>query len=149
MDAKVETYKHIRTVEKFIYIIIKELLRRCWEHDKSKLNTPEEEIFEKYTPKLANIAYGSKEYESCLKEMDIALKHHYSVNSHHPEYYKEGIKQMNLIDIIEMLADWKAATLRHNNGDIYKSIEINQKRFGYSDELKQIFINTVDLFKNK
>ena len=42
-----------------------------------------------------------------------------------------------------MMADWKAASLRHSDGDIYKSIEINQKRFGYSDELKQIFINTV------
>lgn len=50
---------------------------------------------------------------------------------------------MNLVDIIEMLCDWKAATLRHADGDIYKSIEINQKRFGYSDELKSIFINTI------
>jgi hypothetical protein len=34
--------------------------------------------------------------------------------------------------------------LRHETGCIYKSIEINQKRFGYSDELKQIFINTAN-----
>jgi hypothetical protein len=39
--------------------------------------------------------------------------------------------------------DWKAATLRHADGDILKSIEINQKRFGYSDDLKEIFKNTV------
>lgn len=36
----------------------------------------------------------------------------------------------------------KAATLRHNNGDLRKSIEMNQRRFGYSDELKQILLNT-------
>jgi hypothetical protein len=50
---------------------------------------------------------------------------------------------MNLIDLIEMLCDWKAATLRHNTGDIYKSLDINQKRFGYSDELKHLFKNTI------
>ena len=50
---------------------------------------------------------------------------------------------MNIVDICEMIADWKAASLRHADGDIMKSIEINQKRFGYSDELKSILINTV------
>lgn len=50
---------------------------------------------------------------------------------------------MNLVDIIEMLADWKAATLRHADGDIMKSIEIQQKKLGFSDDIKHIFINTV------
>jgi hypothetical protein len=54
------------------------------------------------------------------------------------------VSEMNLIDIIEMICDWKAATLRHDDGDINKSIEINQKRFNYSDDIKQIFQNTVD-----
>jgi hypothetical protein len=52
---------------------------------------------------------------------------------------------MTLIDLCEMIADWKAATLRHNDGDILKSIEINQSRFGYSDEVKQILLNTVEI----
>lgn len=54
-----------------------------------------------------------------------------------------GIKGMSLLDILEMLIDWKSATLRHDDGDILKSIEINQKRFGYSDELKNILLNTI------
>ena len=53
---------------------------------------------------------------------------------------------MNLVDLIEMLCDWKAATMRHNDGDIMKSIEINQERFGYGDEIKQIMINTVKYY---
>ena len=52
---------------------------------------------------------------------------------------------MNLVDLIEMICDWKAASERHADGDIYKSIEINQKRFGYSDELKQILKNTIEI----
>ena len=51
---------------------------------------------------------------------------------------------MNLIDLIEMLCDWKAATLRHEDGDIIKSIEINSKRFDYGGLLKQIFLNTIN-----
>ena len=76
--------------------------------------------------------------------MKPALDSHYADNPHHPEHYDNGIKDMDLVDLIEMICDWKSATLRHNDGDIYKSIELNQKRFGYSDELKQIFKNTVD-----
>ena len=58
-----------------------------------------------------------------------------------------GLHDMTLIDIIEMLCDWKAATLRHKDGAIRRSIEQNQKRFGYGDELKQIFINTIDVLE--
>ena len=52
---------------------------------------------------------------------------------------------MDLTDILEMLADWKASTERTQNGDIFKSIEINSKRFGIEPQLKQILINTAKL----
>lgn len=60
----------------------------------------------------------------------------------------KGILGMSLVDLIEMLCDWKAATLRHNDGCIRKSIDINQKRFGYSDELRAIFLNTLGLIES-
>ena len=44
--------------------------------------------------------------------------------------------KLNLLDLIELFCDWKASTLRHNDGNIKKSIEINQNRFGYDDILK-------------
>ena len=50
---------------------------------------------------------------------------------------------MNLFDLIEMLVDWKAASERHNNGNIRKSIEINGNRFNMSPQLIRIFENTV------
>jgi hypothetical protein len=31
--------------------------------------------------------------------------------------------------LIEMLADWKAATERHHDGDLAKSLEIHRERF--------------------
>ena len=117
--------------------------RQTENHDRSKLESPEAEVFEVMTEKLKGSTYGSPEYTAMLAEMKPALDHHYAHNRHHPEYHKDGIKGMNLIDLMEMVCDWKAATLRHADGDIEKSLEINQKRFGYSDELRQIFINTI------
>lgn len=144
----IETYKHIQTVQRLLFKCIEDLSNRQLLHDQSKLQSPEVETFEEYTPKLAKSTYGSEEYKQFLKEMKPALDHHYANNTHHPEHFSDGIKGMNLLDVLEMLCDWKAATLRHNDGDIRKSIEINQKRFGYSDEFKQILINTLPLIED-
>lgn len=145
-ETMVQTYEHKQNVSKFISFILHDLIIRSIYHDNSKLESPEVDIFTEYTPKLANSTYGSDEYHQFLKEMKPALDNHYANNPHHPEHYDNGIKDMDLVDLIEMICDWKAATLRHNDGDIYKSIELNQKRFGYSDELRQIFKNTVDSY---
>ncbi len=176
-ENQVATLKHIKQVEETIFKVIKDLLDRSIHHDRSKLESPEVEIFEEYTPKLKDCTYGSEEYKQYLKEMKVALDHHYFYNRHHPEFFKvykcecgyysyndipklkynicpecnqkiklyknSDISQMNLIDLIEMLCDWYAASLRHADGDIFKSIELNQERFEYSDELKQIFTNTI------
>ena len=139
-----ETRKHIHQVGKYLNILICELVKRIIQHDASKLEDPEVSVFEKFTPLLKGSTFGSDEYSQFLKEMKPALDHHYATNRHHPEFHKDGVKGMTLIDLLELLADWKSASERHANGDIYKSIELNQKRFGYSDELKQIFINTID-----
>lgn len=143
MDSRVDTYQHIHLVQKFMGILIANLQQRQLIHDQSKLVSPEVEAFDKFTPLLAASTYGSEEYKGFLEAMRPALEHHYANNSHHPEHRPEGIKGMSLLDIVEMLCDWKAATLRHHDGDIRKSIEINQKRFGYGDELKQILLNTL------
>lgn len=142
-DSKEDTLKHKRMVQLFINDFISDLRYRGNEHDASKLESPEKAIFDEYTPKLENCTYGSNEYKTYLKEMKVALDHHYKNNRHHPEKFANGIKDMNLVDLIEMICDWKASTLRHKDGDILKSIELNQSRFGYSDELKNILINTV------
>ncbi len=74
--------------------------------------------------------------------MGPALKHHYENNEHHPEFHKDGINGMTLIDLIEMLCDWKASSERHENGDIFKSLKINTERFQISPQLLSILENT-------
>lgn len=143
-DSRPETYEHINNVQEYMLRAISSLQKRALDHDQSKLKEPELSVFNKYTPKLKDSEYGSSEYREYLKGMKLGLDHHYENNSHHPEYYgDEGINGMTLLDIVEMLCDWKAATKRHDTGDIRKSVEINQERFGFSDELKQIFLNTI------
>lgn len=141
--SKEQTIKHIDRVQQLVGQAVTNLVRRAIIHDKSKLETPEVEVFEEFTTKLAGSTYGSEEYEGFRAAMKPALDHHYAHNSHHPEHYPDGIQGMSLLDLTEMICDWKAATERHNDGNIMKSMEINQKRFGYSDELKRILLNTV------
>lgn len=144
MDSRIETYKHIHEVQRIMESVICSLIHRQRVHDDSKLRTPEVEVFDEFTPKLAGSTYGSDEYKEFLVKMGVGLAHHYEMNSHHPEHFADGIRGMNLLDLIEMLCDWYAATLRHKDGCIWRSIEHNQKRFGYSDELKRIFEHTAE-----
>jgi len=141
-ESKFKTLRHMETVRNFIGECIRELTYRCQYHDQSKLEYPEVDIFEKFTPKLRDVKYGSEEYKKMLLEMKPAIDHHNISNRHHPEHFENGISGMNLIDLIELVCDWKAASMRNKEGDVIKSIEINQKRFGYSDELKEILLNT-------
>lgn len=142
-DSRPDTEAHIRTVHTHMMNVAAAFIERATNHDASKLQSPEKEMFDEYTPKLRALTYGSPEYEATRQEMlRTALRHHYEHNSHHPEHYPNGINGMSLLDVLEMLCDWKAATERHADGDIRKSLEINRSRFGEVD-LYQVMLNTV------
>jgi hypothetical protein len=74
--------------------------------------------------------------------MGSALKNHYEKNSHHPEHFENGIAGMTIMDILEMWADWKSASERHQDGNFERSIQINAKRFNMDPQLVSIFENT-------
>lgn len=144
-NSKKDTKKHINRVAYYLHLCKKEIMKKAKQHDYDKLhNKVEKKLFDEYTPKLKNCTYGSDEYKTFLEGLKEGLNIHYANNRHHPEHFENGIQGMNLLDLLEMICDWKAASERHNDGDIYESIEINQKRFDYSDELKIIFINTIN-----
>jgi hypothetical protein len=141
-QARQETIKHQDAVRGLVMRFVDQLLERGRRHDDSKLMPPEVDLFTEYTPKLAGTTYGSDEYKRYLSELKPALDHHYANNSHHPEHFANGVEGMSLLDLVEMFCDWKAATMRHNDGDILRSIEINTKRFGLSPQLVSILKNT-------
>jgi len=142
-DSREDTTKHIMRVRKLVRRFRNLLNVRSINHDDSKMSSPEKETFDRVTPKLKSLTYGSDEYRKILAEMKTALEHHYANNRHHPEHFENGIEDMTLVDVVEMLCDWKAASERHDDGDIMKSIEINQERFNLSDQLANILKNTV------
>ncbi len=142
-----ETLKHISNVKKGIRLLCNELKERGSKHDKSKTKKPELEFFDKYTPMLKKLKYGSKEYTESLAALKPALDHHYAANRHHPECHKDSIGGMNLVDIIEMFCDWYAASKRTKDGNMSKSIDISCKRFGVNDQLRRIFENSVSLLE--
>lgn len=60
-----------------------------------------------------------------------------------------GIEGMDLLDLVEMFCDWKAASERHNDGNILTSITKNADRFGLSPQLVRILENTAKRFDYK
>ena len=150
------TTKHQRSVERKMAYAMAILSTKLHSHDESKLHSPELEMFSAYGPKLKGMTYDAdpeSEYQQCLTEMrmseefNTALKHHYKHNDHHPEYFENGIADMTLMHLIEMICDWIAASERHDDGNVIRSIEQNKSRFGYGDVLAKIFANTVKSIK--
>lgn len=140
-----ETMKHVQHVRRFILRFVEQIMVRSSEHDASKLEEPELSLFAEWGPKLSGFEYGSDEYKAALEKMGDALRHHYDSNRHHPEHHEHGVDAMNLIDLVEMVCDWKASAMRVKNGDFLGSLEHNRKRFNLSPQLVRIIANTNDL----
>jgi hypothetical protein len=104
-DSSADTLYHIKRVNSLLLEMCTLFINRAQNHDNSKLVNPEKELFDKYTPLLKELKYGTPEYAESLELLKPALEHHYYVNSHHPEHYQNGIDDMNLVDLIEMICD--------------------------------------------
>lgn len=142
-DSSKDTLLHIKRVSELMTEACKILIDRANKHDNSKLQEPEKSYFDKYTPELAALSFGTPEYEESKQKLKPALDHHYANNSHHPQHYDDGVAGMNLFDLVEMFFDWKASSERQNDGNICKSIKINQGTYEISDQLASILTNTV------
>lgn len=155
-DSRPDTYEHINKVQLYLTQVITMLLWRGLQHDKSKLFYPEVEAFNRMTPILSTLTYGTEEYKQSCRELGPALHHHYAMNSHHPEHNENGIAGMSLQDLIEMVCDWKAASERMNpkveatsgeregeTASLLDSLDHNAERFKIDPQLKSIIANTI------
>lgn len=136
------TGNHIRSVREKLEIVVGDLLDRGEAHDFSKFSKEEIVGFVASAHRLSRVTFGSEEYHEQRRALGTALEHHYDHNPHHPQFWDSGISGMSLCDLVEMFTDWLAAVERHDDGDIYASIEHNAERFGISDQLKEILLNT-------
>lgn len=142
MSSTQDTRKHIKAVRARLDQVVANLKARGKAHDASKLEEPERSGFAALAKDLRAVAYGSDDYRAALQEAKPTIEHHYAANTHHPEHYPNGIRDMSLLDIVEMFADWAAASERTQDGSLAQSLPINAQRFGYGPELAAIFENT-------
>lgn len=135
---------HISTVQASMERIIQRLRYRAEYHDASKLKEPEYSVFKLFSARLKDTKFGTQKYYDTLNEPEFqeALNHHYKHNSHHPQHNDLGLDGMSLIDITEMLCDWYSASGAQGNS-ILQSLKIQKERFGMSDQLYNILVNTV------
>lgn len=141
-DSTADTLRHSLRVADLMGEPIKELLDRSVRHDLSKTREPERATYDEFAPKLRAAVYGSAEHTALVEAMGDGLRHHYAHNRHHPEHFPRGVNDMTLVDLIEMLADWKAATERGEDGDLTRTLGVNYERFGITPQLMDILTNT-------
>jgi hypothetical protein len=141
-DSTADTLDHINKVQRKLMDLCALLTKRAMAHDSSKLVEPEKSGYDALPGQLKDLEYGSPEYMAALQQPFI--QHHYAANSHHPEHYPDGIAGMSLLDVVEMLCDWKAASERTRQGSIAQSLAHNTQRFGIDAQLAQILANTIE-----
>lgn len=133
-EAVFDTLKHIFKVRGLLARLAVELTKRGEEHDQSKMEEPELEGFAKHTSQ---------------KELKPFLEHHHSQNRHHAEHFVKGVREMTLIDIMEMFCDWCAESMEKPDSNFSKDIEKKKRRYKINPQLNQIFLNTVKLVEEK
>jgi hypothetical protein len=141
-DSTADTLQHSLRVADLMGEPIKELVDRSVRHDLSKTREPELATYDEFVPRLRTTAYGTAEHLALVEAMGDGLRHHYAHNRHHPEHFPNGLNGMTLVDLIEMLADWKAATERSPDSDLVRTVEINRNRFDIAPQLMDILTNT-------
>lgn len=143
-DSTVDARLHIEIIHRVMEKIISELSYREMHHDDSKFVEPELSTYNKYIPLLKETPFGSKEYVEVRDKMyNDGLKHHFENNRHHPEHFENGIKDMTLVDVVEMFCDWYAASQRSDTG-FEDGLKFNKDKFKMSDELYRVFKNTYE-----
>lgn len=133
---------HIARVKKRLIDFIGELYNRVHTHDVSKLNEPEHSLWIKMDQE-PRYPYGSKEYKDKIERNQKVFELHYKNNSHHPEHYYNGILDMDLIDLIEMLIDWISYKDEISIEDAVDLIDKQSERYNLSMDLQCVLKNTL------
>lgn len=139
-----ETYirSHIERVRKKLNVLIDILTKRAINHDKSKLEEPELSLWKKMDQE-PRYPYGSEEYKDKVRRYSDLFNMHYEKNPHHPEHFPNGIQDMTLIDLMEMMCDWISYKDYIRVTEAINIVDKQSNRFGYSDEIKNVLINTI------
>ena len=129
----VKILMHGRLITSHLERLANVLRERATVHDLSKFSEDEFAGVVRINRIAREHEYGSPEYMESIKESD-ALALHFSRNPHHPEHYPGGVDDMTLVDIIEMVADWKAASEAYGQTSLEDALAIHAERFSLRDK---------------
>ena len=146
-DFLCDTILHVSEVQENLERFAGELKQRGFAHDRTKFQELEFDAFVSTRDKFKKANYGSKEYQDCIDTIKPAVDHHYENNRHHTGFHKNGINDMTLVDIIEMICDWQAAARRSPDKDLKDTIEYAMKKYKIDPQLDAIIRNTLLAFK--
>lgn len=113
--------------------VLQELERRALNHDLSKLNKDEFDGFVRINRAAREKPYGSESYISGMRQEKPTIELHYSRNSHHPEHFQgDSATDMDFLDIIEMVCDWRAAWHTYGSQGSWRD-NLNKQRDRYNE----------------
>jgi len=138
--------RHIQWVTQGLLLMQGLLSERILTHDRSKIvDGMERNVYAAVVPEFYGKQFGTDDHKAVGAKLGPAWQHHLEHNRHHPEHFENGINGMTLIDLIEMLCDWKSAGLREEKDSLYRSIDMLKDRHNIGPQLEAILINTVAL----
>jgi len=142
-QAAIVTYKHIARVRQLLGEFAVEMIRRGDVHDASKFDPiemgPLEEM-QKVVDTEGQAPFGSDEYKRRTDMLGPMIEHHRANNSHHPEFYADGVAGMDLFDVVEMFFDWRAASERGEESAM--NLNFACDKYKIDGELRGILFNT-------
>lgn len=139
-----DTNDHISKVQAHMMDAVDNLQVRYLTHDMTKYSEIESKIYAKVVPLFKGKTYGTPEHKAVGDMLGPAWEHHLRHNDHHPQHHINGINDMSLMSIIEMICDWKAAGSRDPNQDFRKSFSLNCEKYGADAQLTNIIMNTAE-----
>ena len=147
LTSRQKIHAHIARVRELMEEAIVQLGERALEHDESKFD-PEElgplEALDALIEREGQAPFGTPEYVRRTAMLGPMLEHHYAHNSHHPEHFEQGVAGMTLLDVLEMLIDWKAASERGEESAM--NLTVACARFKIEPQLAAILYNTARHF---
>jgi len=136
-EVLTDTLMHISEVSENISRMITDLKARALSHDRSKLEAFEFDAFVQTRPKFKLANYGTPEYQECVDMIKPSIDHHYLVNRHHTGFYSDGFAGMNLLDILEMIADWVAAARRSPDLTFRESLPRAYQKYSIPENMQK------------
>ena len=135
--------RHIMTVQSRMRAIARRILNRADSHDLSKFAPDELGGMIEIDAIAEESGLNSPQYMEAIKGPAIGL--HRSRHSHHPEFHSDGIKDMSLLDLIEMVCDWKAANQVRGHPEGRQSVNMMIRRLELKDEYRFVVLLVADM----